>query len=142
MCRGLKEVFSAGIAMLNTLPKEHRLFARILYTKDQCALINRNLFAVPAILATAIARQKQETFRHYYIANTPNAIKLCKIVEEYFEARRKVTNLGNLRADEQIVGAKEQEQFYKIILKKLEKEIDEEESLAPPTSHFPLVMAP
>lgn len=67
MCRGLRQVFSSALSMLNTLPKEHRLFARILYTKDECALINRNLFTVTSILATAIARQKQETYRHYLI---------------------------------------------------------------------------
>lgn len=122
------EKFSNAIAMLNYIPEGHRLYARILYTKDECAALNRNIFQQASILATAIASTKQASYKYYYYISDTNQSRIIQeIVKEYFE-RRQVLPMRLLRLEYNMPDL-EMHKYFELILRSRERSNREREKL-------------
>lgn len=110
LLRGLKERFSAAIAKLKSLPAAERLYAKILYDKDECALINRRIFDEAATVATTIVRIKNDTFDNYYINKNKSHKRIPDLVEEYIKIRYNIFNFEIGGTDKKNMSLEESEQ--------------------------------
>ncbi|KAK9685449.1 hypothetical protein QE152_g38033 [Popillia japonica] len=91
---GLKPRFAAAIKKLQEFPTHERLYAKILYDKDECSSINRRIFDEAATVATSLARIKNATFENFYINDSKTHKRIQQLVDEYFSLRYKIFTIG------------------------------------------------
>lgn len=123
LLRGLKPRFANAIKYLRTLPPENQMYARLLYSKDECAALNRRAFEDAHTVALTIAQCKNSTFNNFYNNQNPAHVKTRDLVNRYLDLRYNLTGLRLGGVEEgKTMSEREAQVYYEKVLLQLEKD--------------------
>lgn len=87
MLRDLEVRFSIAINKLRQYSPNEMLYAKLLYDPDECSVLSRRGFDVPATVATTIAKFKNSTFKNYYMNDSVSHKRVERITTRYLTMR-------------------------------------------------------
>lgn len=124
---GLEDTMTGAIQYLASLPPDEMMYARILYSKDETVMLNRNRFNTYSTVAIAAAQFESSTYDNYFISEHASQVQLARLVKGYLAHRARLLSISAGEKKEARMQPIESEQFFKVAVEKYEKETSEME---------------